>query len=376
MRILILHCSYQFKGGEDTVVDEEIKLLTSVGHEVELLLFSNTGNELFKVLQLPFNVGSYRKTVSAIKRFRPHVVHIHNLHFAASPSVIYAIRKCKVPFVNTLHNYRLLCPSGTLFHQDTLFLDSLKQDFPWSAVKKGVYKNSVLLTFWLAFSMKLHHWLGTWKLCNRYIVLTDYAQKILLESNLRLQKDQVTIKPNFCAAAKVSNAAFSDHFLYIGRLSVEKGIRLLLNTFSTLPHEIRIAGDGPLKNEVIEFSRRFSNIKFLGSLDKNEVYQQLQLSSALVFPSIWFEGMPLIIIEAFSSGTPVIASKLGAMGSMIIPNYNGLHFEAENDKELARKINEWIALSEEEKQTLRKNAIATYNEFYSLKTNAQQLMTI
>src|SRR3954470_9898866 len=98
MKILILHCSYQFKGGEDTVVEEEIKLLISEGHEVKLLLFSNSGNHVFKVLQLPFNLNSYLRTVEMIKGFNPDVIHIHNLHFAASPSVIYAIKKSKVPF--------------------------------------------------------------------------------------------------------------------------------------------------------------------------------------------------------------------------------------------------------------------------------------
>jgi glycosyltransferase involved in cell wall biosynthesis len=376
MKILVVHCSYKYKGGEDTVVEEEIKLLSSEGHEVELLMFSNSGNDLLKVLQLPFNVSSYLRTRRVIKIFKPDIVHIHNLHFAASPSVIYAIKNSNLPFVNTLHNYRLLCPSATLFHNDTLFLDSLKEGFPWSAVKKGVYKNSVLLTFWLAFSMKIHGWLGTWKLCNKYIVLTDYAQKMLLESNLQLKKDQITIKPNFCDAAGVTNSARSNHFLFIGRLTVEKGIRLLLHTFSALPYELRIAGDGPLKSEVIAFSKKFSNIKFLGSLNKNEVVQQLQLCSTLVFPSIWFEGMPLIIIEAFSCGTPVIASELGAMGSMIIPGYNGLHYKPENDKDLTSQINKWISMGHEEKMAIRKNALKTYEELYSPKTNAKQLLTI
>ncbi|HEX8462241.1 MAG TPA: glycosyltransferase family 4 protein [Segetibacter sp.] len=376
MKILMLHCTYQYKGGEDTVVEEEMKLLSLKGHKVELLQFSNSGNELQKVLQIPFNISAYNKTKQVLRRFKPDVVHIHNLHFGASPSVIYAIAKHKTPFVNTLHNYRLLCPSGTLFFNEKPFLDSLKQSFPWSAVTKGVYRNSKVLTFWLAFSMKLHQWLGTWKLCSKYIVLTDYAKQMLLQSSLKLKNEQIAVKPNFCYAPAYKNFTGGKHFLFVGRLTIEKGVRLLLNTFSALDCEIRIAGDGPLKDEVISFSARFSNIKFLGSLDKQGVFEQLQTSSALIFPSIWFEGMPLIIIEAFSAGTPVIASKLGAMDSMITPGYNGFHFQPESQEDLSKQVNNWNALSEKEKLVFRHNAEKSYEQFYSPGSNAKQLIAI
>lgn len=376
MRILVIHCTYKYKGGEDTVLDEEIKLLRREGNEVELLLFSNVGNNLLKVLQMPFNLSSYLKTRKVIGSFEPDVVHLHNLHFAASPAVIYAIKNKKIPFVYTLHNYRLLCPSGTLFFNEKLFLNSIKQSFPWTAINYGVYKNSRLLTFWLALTTKIHQLIGTWKLVNKYIVLTNSAKHLLLNSTLQLQQNQIAIKPNFCAPAEVKSAPAGNHFLFIGRLTIEKGVSFLLKTFSALDFEIRIAGEGPLTEEVVKYSKLYPNIKFLGSLSKQDVFKELQSCSALIFPSIWFEGMPLVIIEAFACGIPVIASKLGAMESMIVPYYNGLHFEPSNELDLASKVEWWSKLDANERLAFGQHAKSIYDTTYSPKTNAIQLMNI
>ena len=138
MKILVIHCAYLYKGGEDYVVQQEIDLLKQNAHDVRLLLFTNEGNQLLKLLQLPFNIISYKKTRQEIKAFQPEVIHIHNLHFAASPSILYACKHENIPVVMTMHNYRLLCPSATLYMNGNLFLNYLKENFPITAIKKGV----------------------------------------------------------------------------------------------------------------------------------------------------------------------------------------------------------------------------------------------
>src|SRR6476660_3318996 len=135
MKILMIHCVYQLKGGEETVVEEEYNLLKQKGYEIELLQFFNKGNSLSKYLQLPFNLSSYRKVRSKIKSFAPDIVHIHNIHYAGSPSIIYAVKHSGIPLVCTLHNYRLLCPSNTLFHNGQPFMDSVQNSFPFTAVR-------------------------------------------------------------------------------------------------------------------------------------------------------------------------------------------------------------------------------------------------
>ncbi len=376
MKVLIIHTTYKYRGGEDTVVAEEMKLIQAHAVTVKLLEFDNDKNTAIKLLQLPFNIHSYIKTLKKLQAYKPDVVHIHNLHFSASASVIYAIKKSKIPFVITLHNYRLLCPSAILFHKGKPFLNSLNPKFPWKAIEQGVYKNSKIITFWVSLSMQIHQWLGTWKKCNKYIVLNEHAKKMFIQSKLQLTNKQIAVKPNFCAASPVAEPVASDYFLYVGRLSEEKGIQMLLKTFSLSTFKIKIAGDGPLKDEVIRYSLMYANIEFLGSLNKEDVFSLLQSSSALVFPSIWYEGMPLTIIEAFACGTPVIASKLGAMEIMIINEYNGLHFQPENVKDLLHKLEEWQSLNDEEKTIYRKNARHTYEQYYTPENNAEQLLAI
>lgn len=376
MRVLLIHCAYKFRGGEETVVAEEKKLLEMAGAAVELLQFSNDEHSLMNVAQLPFNLGSYRQTLKKIKAFRPDIVHIHNLHFAASPSVLYAVRRSGTPVVCTLHNYRLICPSAMLYHKGKAFLSSVNSPFPWKAVKEGVYKNSKLLTFWMALSMQVHHWAKTWQYCDRFIVLTHYAKDIFLRSKLGLREDQITVKPNFTYLPFTPSVERGEHFLYAGRLADEKGIRLLLALFSSLPYNIKFAGNGPLKDEVIAACNAHPNMHYLGVLNKSELLNELASASALLFPSIWFEGMPLTIIEAFACGTPVIASRLGAMDDMVTPELNGFHFDVGDTESLKAAIEAWLALPPQKKEAYRRAAKKTYDELYTPQKNAEQLFAI
>ncbi|WP_419803168.1 glycosyltransferase family 4 protein [Mucilaginibacter sp.] len=376
MKVLVIHTTYKYRGGEDTVVSEEIKLLQQAGIQVELLEFNNDKNALLKLIQLPFNIQSYYTTKQKLATFKPDVVHIHNLHFGGSPAVIYAIKRSKIPFVTTLHNFRLLCPSGILFNNGKLFLDSLHQNFPWKAVQLGVYKKSKLITFWLGLSMYIHNKLGTWKNCNKYIVLSEHARQLFLHSKLNLSENQLVVKPNFSSVPSLQEQVREDYFLYVGRLSEEKGIMLLLSVFSSCPYKIIIAGDGPLKDEVIKYDSNYPNIEFVGSLQKTEVFKFLQQCTALVFPSVWFEGMPLIIIEAFACGTPVVSSKIGAMETMITPGYNGLHFEVNNETDFKNKLSDWMNLSIEEKNLYRINTLKAFDANYISSKNLEQLLQV
>jgi glycosyltransferase involved in cell wall biosynthesis len=376
MRVLIVHCSYKFRGGEDTVVSEEMNLLRNNGNEVQLLGFNNETNALIKLLQLPFNVPSYLKTRKKLRSYKPDIVHIHNLHFGASASVIYAIKKSRTPIVMTLHNFRLLCPSALLFHKGRLFLNSLNKKFPWKAVIEGVYQNSRVLTLWVSLSNQLHKTLGTYNLVDRFILLNDHSKHLFSDSTLAIPAGKISIKPNFCKVPKVVKYATSDYFLYIGRLSEEKGISLLLEAFSSTGFKIKIAGDGPLKNKVVDYSSRHTNIEYLGVLNKEEVVFLMNNCSALIFPSIWYEGLPLTIIEAFGSGTPVIGSKIGAIENMIIDKYNGLHFRPSSKDDLVKKLNEWQNLDISEREIYRLNSLNTYHKYYTPEINIKELMAV
>ena len=376
MRVLVIHCTYQQKGGEDTVVSEEVKLLKSHGITADTLIFSNTGNTLLKLLQMPFNIQSYWATRRKIREFQPDIVHIHNLHFAGSFSVPYAIKSLGVPFVTTLHNYRLLCPSAILFHKNRPFTVSIGQRFPWKAVRMGVYKNSRLLTFWVALCMRLHQKLGTLRLCSRYIVLSDHARDLFLSSKGILEKEKLVVKQNFCDPFPAKALHEKDYFLFVGRLSEEKGIGTLLTAFSRCMYKIKIAGDGPLKEEVLRYAASFPNIEYLGALPKKDILTLLSDCTALVFPSTWPEGMPMTIIEAFSCGMAVIASRLGVMESMIVDGYNGMHFEAGNSADLLNKLHAWSRLTTQERNDYYDHAHATFDKYYTPEKNFEHLLNV
>lgn len=378
MRVLIIHTYYKLKGGEDSVVANETELLRANGVTVEQLSFNNSGSTFLKLLQLPFNVGSYRKTLKKIGAFKPDVVHIHNLHFSGSAAVIYAIKKLKVPIVMTLHNYRLLCPSGTLYHQNHLFLDSLEAGFSWKAVKQGVYRDSKPITFWLAASMYLHEQWGTWKAVDRFILLGDHSKALFARSKLSALTDKMVVKPNFCYALPAVGVPAEEkpYYLYIGRLTEEKGIPVLLEAFAALNLPLHIVGTGPLEDQVKEYSINYSNINFSGEQPKEKIYELLEGAAALIFPSVWYETFGMVVIEAFSKGVPVIASDLGNIKNMVTQGVNGLRFEAGNANELAAEVSYFESLGPVEKQTYRDAAKQSYVDHYSPEANAAQLIRL
>jgi glycosyltransferase involved in cell wall biosynthesis len=380
MKILILHTFYRYPGGEESIVANEIALLKTDGHEVELFGFYNSSHSISEIVSLlfaPFNLFSMAGVVKKIRSFQPDVVHLHNWHFAASPAVIVACHRQKVPIVLSIHNFRLLCPSGTLFHDGKLYHDSLKRSFPWRAVFDGVYRNSKLLTFWLAFTLFLHRKLKTWQKVNQFIVNSDFVKSLFLQSSLHIDPVKITVKANsirdFTFDVEIKREKY---FLFIGRMVEEKGVNVLLDAFAHNGLPLLIYGYGPLETNVRTYAERYSNITFQGILPNERVAEELRKCAALIFPSTWYEGMPITLLEAFSTGTPVIASKIGAMSTMVQDQYNGLHFEPGNIEDLNQKLRDWQGLSEMEKMKFSKQARQSYLDHYTQEINLNALDSI
>lgn len=377
MKILLIHSRYRIRGGEETVLDQEYALLKK-GNRVERLYFDNRGGwcGAFQFLTSIWNLRAASRVRKKIAEFRPDVVHLHNWHFATGPLVIRTIRKTGVPLVVTLHNYRLLCPSATLLHKGRLFLKSLKQGFPWSAVVRGVYRKSRLQTFWLAFIVRFHRRIGTWTMPDKYIVLTEFSKKLYVDSGFVEDGDKFVVKRNFSAPCRTDHSSEKRDFLFVGRLSVEKGLYTLLEVFAQHAYKLTIIGDGPLKEEVAKISQNNPGIKYVGKLDKESVIKYMQRASALLFPSVWHETFGLVITEAFSVGTPVIGANMGSVPFLVQDDYNGLLFEAGNPDSLRDAIEKWNAKSEEEKQRFGANAYSTYLDNYTPERNKELLVAI
>ena len=211
---------------------------------------------------------------------------------------------------------------------------------------------------------------------DRYILQTALAKSVFLSSTLGVAEPKFSIKPNFIEDPMLSPVNRKDFFLYIGRISEEKGIDTLLEAFRMGEHELYIGGDGPLKERVLKASAENPRIRYLGLLEKKLVLDMMRRCSALLFPSIWYEGMPLTLIEASAVGTPVIASNLGAMSSMITDQRNGLHFSAGNATELAATLDFWAGLTKNEKKLYSERARIAYEDLYTPEINKNQILAI
>lgn len=382
MRILILHNYYQDPGGEDFVFTQEIESLKRY-EEIEILTFKNK-KRLFGVIQnlfLPLNIFAWKRILRKIQKFQPDVVHIHNIHYAIGPWFIRKLHKKKIKMVMTIHNYRLICPSAILFHNGSIYTRSINPHFPWQAIADRIVDNSYLKTFWYSFTNHLHRRLNTWNLIDRYLVLTDFAKEVFINAEFPVDKEKFLVKPNYIRNNHISLSSKpkdngNSNFLFIGRLTEEKGIKTLIKCFQNSSLDLHIAGDGPLKNYVEQISLKFPHIKYLGTLNKQEIEKELLQCKALIFPSLWFEGMPMTLIEAFQTGTPVIASNLGAMKSMVIPKKNGFLFEAGNYEDLQTKINELRNLNEYDYLSLQKSTYQSYLDNYSEERNTELLLSI
>lgn len=379
MRIIVIHNHYQDKGGEDVVFAQEVHALRSL-HTVETLTFQNrTGwRGLLQFALYPWNIFAVNKALGLIKSFKPDVVHVHNTHYALGPLLFRALHKRGIHVVTTLHNFRLLDPSASLFYQGAPYLPDLRADFPWSSVHKKVLDNSLLKTFWTAFTYYLHKKLGTWQMVSRYLVLSHFAKDLILKSSLGIEASRITIKPNFAPVLASPSPAPTrgNHFIYIGRLSVEKGISPLLKSFAHSTSTIKIYGDGPLRSEVEQYAQQYPNIKFEGYQHQEVLTQALLSCQALIVPSICYEGMPLSVLEAFALGTPVLASKIGVLGEMVQEHQQGLQFEPNNPQSLSQALSRWNALTESEKTEISKNCHNAYLDRYSQEKNVLLLQDI
>jgi glycosyltransferase involved in cell wall biosynthesis len=381
MKILLVHNRYQQAGGEDAVFWAEYQLLSSYGHQVEYILYDNTtigtlSKKIKAALYIIYNPDSADLAQNKINRFHPDIIHVHNFLPLVSPSIFFVARRNRIPVVLTLHNYRLLCPSAILFYQGQLYEKSLRTIFPWDAIWKGVYRKSKVQTALVALMTAAHNLIGTWRnKVDVYITLTQFAKTKFVGSALQVPPNKFLVKPNFIEEQINEFFEREDFFLFVGRLTEEKGIRTMLKASLIYNFKLVVVGEGPLSKEVEKFAKNNANISYTGLLPKEAVMKQLIKCRALIFPSTWYEGFPMTILEAFSVGTPVLASALGGMKEIIQHNINGLLFIAGNEFDLATKVMELTEHPETLKR-LSDNARDSYLKLYTPDKNYHQLMSI
>lgn len=381
MRILLIHNYYKQAGGEDTVFHQEAKLLEAHGHTVELLTFSNSevvsiAQKLEAALGVIYNWRSANRVKRKIEVFQPDVVHVHNFFPLVSPAVFYVCKKYKVPVVMTLHNYRLICPSAVMHYNGQVQLENIHKMFPLKAIAKGVYRGSKIDTASVVLATGIHKLLGTWRSkVNRFIALTPGAAALFRDSSLKPTSEQLAVKPNFTADLGLGAMEREDFFIYLGRLTEEKGIRTLLKAHTLNPFPLKIIGTGPLEKEVQAYAAQNPTVEFLGFRKREEAMQWLKRARALIFPSEWLETFGMTAVEAFATGTPVIAAKIGGGAHLVQHLVNGLHYAPGNSQQLA----ECVQLLQTQPSLIRKmgqSARASYEQLYTPEVNYKQLIQI
>jgi glycosyltransferase involved in cell wall biosynthesis len=335
MKILIVHNFYQQPGGEDAVVRDQQALLVEHGVEVAVHAVDNhtintPWDRLHAAMTVTYNSRARDRLRARLEAERPDVMHVHNFFPLLSPSIFDAARDAGVASVFTLHNFRILCPTAFLYHEDNVRERSLHHPCWWT-VRRRVYRGSMLGTLAVAHMVETHKRAGTWNSkVDRFIALTPYAKRKFIEGGL--PADRIAVKAHSVADRPGrASEPIRRGALYVGRLSPEKGIDLLLHAWRNLDYPLRVVGDGPLANEVRAAG---GNVTAVGHLSMDAVRREMEVAAFLIVPSVWNEMFGMVIIEAMAAGLPVIVSRLEGLMSIVEENVTGLSFNVADVRSL------------------------------------------
>ena len=376
LRVLVVHNTYQQRGGEDSVVEAECALLRQSGHEVELYQRNNADVASRGQLQLAVDTVWSTRTSAEIdqivQRFAPDVIHVHNTLALISPSVYWAAARARVPVVQTLHNFRLMCPQGMLLRQEAVCEDCVGK-LPWRAVVHRCYRGSIGASAVVATTLSVHRAIGTFRnKVTRFIALNEFCRDKFVSAGLPAER--IRIKPNFLdmPAAMAPSLVPRSGGLFVGRLTAEKGVRVLLEALRQCDSAtMSVVGTGELEAEV----DAVAGANWLGFKPLDEILRLMQAASYLVLPSIWFENFPRTIVEAYACSLPVIASRLGALPEIVLDGETGLLFDPNSADDLARKLH-WASTHPDEMLAMGRNARARYEQFYTPQANYKLLSDI
>lgn len=329
-RVVQVHTRYRQAGGEDQVVAAERLLLEEAGIEVEQVLFDNAdlndSRSLSADLRLATSAvwsrSAKRRVGAVLAAHRPQVMHVHNTFAAASPSVYAAATTHGVPVVQSLHNYRFVCPAATAFRDGHPCTDCVGRLLAWPAVVHACVRGSRAQSAVAVTTLTVHRALGTFRHgIEAYVAGTSFQRQLMVAGGLPAER--IHVVPNFLEPDPGPGHGPRTGVLYVGRLAEEKGIATLLRAAKLIPGSLTVIGDGPLAPMVHEAAAA-GHVKYLGPLWSGEMRDQLRSAAALTVPSIWYEGFPMIVVEAYAAGTPVIASRIGSLATIVEEGVTGL----------------------------------------------------
>jgi glycosyltransferase involved in cell wall biosynthesis len=365
--VLQIHTRYRQAGGEDQVVEAERRLLEGAGIRVHQVIFDNADllesrsptGDLKLAASAIWSRAAKHRVRAAIEANRPDVMHVHNTFAAASPSVYAAADG--IPVVQTLHNYRMVCPVATAFRDGRACTDCVGRSVPWPSVLHACIHGSRSQSAVAAATIAVHRALGTFqRRIALYVALTTFQRRLMIAGGLPAER--IRVIPNFLEPDPGLRNGLRSGILYVARLAKEKGIEVLLRAAALQPGAVRIAGDGPLQ-PLVERAAAAGHIDYVGRLDPSSVLEELRRATALVLPSIWFEGLPLTVLEAYATGTPVIASRIGSLAEVVEDGLTGLLADAHDTDGLAERLR-WAISHPNEMREMGSRARQEYETRY------------
>jgi glycosyltransferase involved in cell wall biosynthesis len=379
MKIMVVHNKYREAGGEDGVFSSEAALLEARDHRVLRYVVHNDQvanmNRLILAGKALWNSSIYRELRALMRRERPDMVHFHNTFPLVSPAGYYAARAEGVPVIQTLHNYRLLCPGALFFRDGRDCEDCMGRMIPWPGVVHGCYRGSRAASGVVAAMLTLHRALRTWtEMVDVYVTLSGFARRKFIEGGLPAEK--IVTKPNFVYPDPGPGEGSGGYALFVGRLSPEKGVDTLLGAWERLEARLplKIVGDGPLRDRVIGVAGEDPRVEWLGYRPRAEVHALLKDAGVVVLSSLT-EGAPLIVLEAMAAGTPVVAADIGAIAEIVEHGRTGLRFRPGDQEDLAAQV-EWLSSRPEERARMRREARSGFEAKYTAERNYEMLMEI
>jgi glycosyltransferase involved in cell wall biosynthesis len=301
-------------------VSDETALLRRGGHDVRLLDPSvSIGRGVPRAsIGVVWDPGRSQEVRKAIRSFRPDVVHVHNVFPALSPAVIRVARRERIPVVMTLHNFRLLCLPATLM-RDGHNCEDCVGHLPWRGVIHGCYRDSVAASVPYFASLSLHRKMGTFASVDKFVAVSTLIQE--MHARAGLARERISVKPNFAWPSSARRGA-GKYFLYLGRLSPEKGVDTLLRAWRPSLGRLVVAGDGPVATALRALPGR--SVDFVGQVRAEEGNRLMRAARAVLIPSRCYEGFPRAVAEAYAAGVPVVASRIGGLQEIVDERVTGL----------------------------------------------------
>ena len=355
--ILMCHNFYSRPGGENSVYEQQRRGLRSRGHRVvELNRDNSTLTGASSLKKASAMIGSYysratlRDVQAIIEREKPDLALVQNTFPLLSPSLYRAISANRIPIIQAVYNYRLVCANAHLYTNGRI-CERCVAGSHLHAVANRCYRGSTLMSAWYASILKLHQSLDTFnKTIDRFMVPDRFAVSKLSGGGISPEKIRVNVNPFFVKDYSPSTTV-GDYALYVGRLNEQKGVRTLVRAVSRAGGKsaLVIAGDGPLRDDVEKAAEASGGkIRFVGPAWGDDLVRLMAAARAVVVPSEWYDNLPLIICQANAMAKPVIASRINGIPEYVAAGVNGWLFETGDEVALGAAIDSLFAMEDRE----------------------------